>query len=61
MIVAVIGWQLSIMLTRQRKPNPALKLPTDEEIREMIKEGYRRFREAIKKQQQQFERMAHHR
>ncbi|GAI67751.1 unnamed protein product [marine sediment metagenome] len=58
---AVIGWQFSIMLASPQKPNPALKLPTLEELDQMRKEAYRRFREAIEKQKQQFECMAHHR
>ncbi|MBA7524812.1 hypothetical protein ES705_16956 [subsurface metagenome] len=54
--VAAIGWQLSIMLARSspQKKCPDLKLPTDDEIKAMIKDCYRRFREAIRKQRGQF-------
>ncbi len=48
--LALAGWQFSMMLVSPQKPNPALKLPTEAEIKAMIKESYRRFREAIKKQ-----------
>ena len=53
--ITFIGWQFSMMLARQKnqKPDPRLKLPTDEELKEMIKDCYRRFREAIKKQNKQ--------
>ncbi len=43
----LIGWQFSIMLARP-KTYPDLKLPTEDEIRAMIKEAYRRFREALR-------------
>ncbi|GAI69165.1 unnamed protein product [marine sediment metagenome] len=61
--VALIGWQLSILLARPdlEKKYPDLKLPADDEIKAMIKEAYRRFKEAIKRQREQFECMAHHR
>ena len=53
--ITFIGWQFSVMLAHQKKPKPAprLRVPTDEEIKAMIKERYRRFREVIKKQKQQ--------
>ncbi len=49
----LIGWQFSIMLARSVKL-PDLKLPTLDELKQMKKEAYRRFRQAIKA-------MAHHR
>ncbi len=50
-----IGWQLFFGLTLCRqKPNPDLKLPTLDELNQMKKEAYRRFKQAIKA-------MAHHR
>jgi len=45
----LIGWQLSLTLAHL-KPYPDLKLPTEDEIKAMIKEAYRRFREAIKRE-----------
>ncbi len=53
---AVIGWQLSILLARPapEKKYPDLKLPTLDELKQMKKEAYRRFKQAIKA-------MAHHR
>ena len=50
--LTLVGWQFSMMLARQKnqKPDPRLILPTEEEIKEMTKECYRRFGEAIKKQ-----------
>ena len=61
-VVTLIGWQFSIMLARPspQKKYPSLKLPTDDEIKAMVKECYRRFREAIKKQRGSLELMAHH-
>ncbi|MBA7522498.1 hypothetical protein ES705_14617 [subsurface metagenome] len=45
----LIGWQLSFGLTLCRqKPSPDLKLPTLDELKQMKKEAYRRFRQAIK-------------
>ena len=57
------GWQFSLALARLRKSYLDLKLPTLEEINQMRKEAYRRFREALKKKKEseQFEAMAHHR
>lgn len=46
--IALIGWQLSIMLAHPSKP-PDLKLPTSDEIKAMKKAAYRRFSEAIKR------------
>jgi len=61
-VVVLIGWQLSITLAVSQKPspNPHLRLPTLDEIKQMKKEAYRRFREALKKQIWQLECMAHH-
>ena len=55
LVITFIGWQFSMMLARQkkRKRDTRLKLPTDEEIRAMMKEVYRWFREAVKKQREQ--------
>ena len=58
--LALAGWQFSMMLVSPQKPDPRLILPTEDEIKAMIKECYRRFREAIKRQKQQLECMAHH-
>ncbi|MBA7621318.1 hypothetical protein ES703_28678 [subsurface metagenome] len=54
-VLTFIGWQVFFGLThcRQQKPDPRLKLPTEDEIKAMVKECYRRFREAIKKQRGQ--------
>ncbi|MBA7523081.1 hypothetical protein ES705_15204 [subsurface metagenome] len=49
-----IGWQVFFGLTHCRqKSNPDLKLPTLDELKQMKKEAYRRFKQAIKA-------MAHH-
>ena len=55
-VITLIGWQFFIGLThcQQRKANPDLKLPTLDELKQMKKEAYRRFKQAIKA-------MAHHR
>jgi hypothetical protein len=54
-VLTFIGWQVFFGLThcRQQKPNPDLKLPTLDELKQMKKEAYRRFKQAIKA-------MAHH-
>ncbi len=50
----LIGWQLFFGLTLCRQEhNPDLKLPTLDELKQMRKEAYRRFKQAIKA-------MAHH-
>lgn len=61
--IALAGWQLFIALAVSQKPklDPRLKLPTLDEIKQMKKEAYRRFREALKRQRWHFECMAHHR
>lgn len=52
--VSLAGWQLFIALAISHKlPKVDLRLPTEEEIKAMLKECYRRFREAIKKQKEQ--------
>jgi hypothetical protein len=52
-VITFIGWQVFFGLTHcQQKPN--LKLPTLDELRQMRKEAYCRFKQAIKA-------MAHHR
>ncbi len=60
--ITLIGWKLFITLAVSQKPrpDPRLKLPTLDEIKQMRKEVYRRFREALKKRGWQFECMAHH-
>jgi hypothetical protein len=42
-----MGWQVFFGLTHCRQ-QPALKLPTLDELKQMRKEAYRRFRQAIK-------------
>ena len=51
--VTLVGWQLFIALAVSLKPNPDLKLPTVDEIKQMRKEAYHRFKRAFKA-------MAHH-
>lgn len=51
-VLTFIGWQVFFGLTHCRQ-QPALKLPTLDELKQMRKEAYRRFRQAIKV-------MAHH-
>ena len=53
--IALAGWQLffALAVSQKSKPDPRLKLPTLDEIKQMKKEAYRRFRQAIKA-------MAHH-
>ena len=48
--VTLIGWQFLIVLAVSYKPklDPRLKLPTLDEIKQMKKEAYRRFRQSIK-------------
>ena len=51
MALTLCSWQLAIMLTHS-KTYPDLKLPTKDEIKAMVKEAHRRFREVIKKARQ---------
>ena len=48
MVLTLRMWQLSIILSHS-KTYPDLKLPTQDEIKAMLKEAGQRFREAIKK------------
>ncbi|MBA7478137.1 hypothetical protein ES707_13558 [subsurface metagenome] len=50
--VCLLGWRffLGVAHPRQPKSNPDLKLPTADEIKAMVKECYRRFREALKRE-----------
>lgn len=49
-IMNLIGWQLffGLSFSRQKKDNPALKLPTLDELKQMKKEVLRRFRQHLK-------------
>ncbi len=52
-VLTLMSWQVFFSLTHcQQKPN--LKLPTLDELKQMKREAYRRFKQAIKA-------MAHHR
>lgn len=51
MALTLCSWQLSIILAHS-KTYPDLKLPTKDEIKAMVKEAGRRFREAMKKVRQ---------
>ncbi|MBA7632600.1 hypothetical protein ES703_40149 [subsurface metagenome] len=57
--IALMGWQFSLMLTRLMPNFPDIKLPTPAEIKEMKKQAYRRFREAIKRQREPVKCVAH--
>jgi len=48
--ICLLGWQFLLSLTHQQQPkfNPDLKLPTLDEIKQMKKEAYRRFKQDIK-------------
>jgi len=50
--VALAGWQFffALAVSQMPKPDLRLKLPTLGEIKQLKKEAYRRFREAIKQQ-----------
>ncbi len=50
--ITLAGWQLfiALALSQKLKPDIRLKLPTLDEIKQMKKEAYRRFREALKRQ-----------
>jgi len=49
-VMSLIGWQLSFGLNLCRQKNGhGLKIPTLDEIKQMKKEIYRRFRQQIKK------------
>ena len=53
-VMSLIGWQLFFGFTLcLKKDNPALKLPTLDELKQMKKEAYRRFR-------QQFNNLTHY-
>jgi hypothetical protein len=53
-VLTLMTWQLFFGLTLCRqKPNPNLKLPTLDELKQMRKQAYRRFKQGIKA-------MAHH-
>ncbi|MBA7625503.1 hypothetical protein ES703_32933 [subsurface metagenome] len=49
-VVSLIGWQLwfGLNLCLQKKDNPALKLPSMDELKQMKKEVLRRFRQRLK-------------
>ncbi len=50
--VCLLGWRLFLGVAHspQPKSNPLLKLPTEDEIKAMVKECYRRFKEALKRE-----------
>ena len=48
-------WYLSILLIHS-KNYPVIKLPTEDEIKAMLKEAHQRFKEAIRKAREQAER-----
>ena len=53
-VLTFMSWQVFFGLTHCRqKSNPDLKLPTLDELKQMKKEAYRRFKQGIKA-------MAHH-
>ncbi|MBA7520392.1 hypothetical protein ES705_12488 [subsurface metagenome] len=52
-VLTLMSWQVFFGLTHCQQ-QPALKLPTLDELKQMRKEAYRRFKQAIKA-------MAHHR
>ena len=52
LIFNAVGWQLSVMLCHP-KTYPEIRLPSEEEIKAMLKQAYQRFRDAIKKQKEQ--------
>ena len=54
--ITLVGWQFFIALAVSQKPKPDLRLnlPTLDELKQLHKEPYRRFRQAVKA-------MAHHR
>ena len=47
MVLTLYSWQLSIMLAHV-KTYPNLKLPTKDEIKDMLKEAHQRFKRAIR-------------